>query len=71
MLMSVLSVLMIKCWRNLRIMLLLTKFSKAPEVMFIDNRQEYSSSELQRLLKEKGIEHDASMPYIPQQNGSA
>jgi len=36
-----------------------------------DNGSEYQSSELQSFLSEKGIRHEKSAPYTPQQNGVA
>ena len=39
--------------------------------MRIDNGGEYTSRELEDYLKKKGIKHETSVSYFPQQNGVA
>ena len=41
------------------------------KILRTDNGKEYVSNEFQEFLKTKGIIHERSTPYVPQQNGRA
>ncbi|KRY42280.1 Copia protein [Trichinella spiralis] len=48
-----------------------TKFGRNPVTLRTDNGREYVNQRLRNFLGEKGIEHQFSAPYTPQQNGVA
>ncbi|OUC43869.1 integrase core domain protein [Trichinella nativa] len=48
-----------------------TKFGRNPVTLRTDNGREYVNQRLRSFLREKGIEHQFSAPYTPQQNGAA
>uniref|UniRef100_A0A5S6Q1M4 Integrase catalytic domain-containing protein n=1 Tax=Trichuris muris TaxID=70415 RepID=A0A5S6Q1M4_TRIMR len=48
-----------------------TRFGRHPATFRTDNGREYVNQELQEFFKRKGIEHQFSAPYTPQQNGVA
>ncbi|KRZ49861.1 Retrovirus-related Pol polyprotein from transposon TNT 1-94 [Trichinella nativa] len=48
-----------------------TKFGRNPVTLRTDNGREYVNQRLRNFLREKGIEHQFSAPYTPQQNGVA
>ncbi|KRX50952.1 Retrovirus-related Pol polyprotein from transposon TNT 1-94 [Trichinella murrelli] len=48
-----------------------TKFGRNPVTLRTDNGREYVNQRLRNFLREKGIEHQFSAPYTPEQNGVA
>ncbi|KRZ71003.1 Retrovirus-related Pol polyprotein from transposon TNT 1-94 [Trichinella papuae] len=48
-----------------------TRFGRNPVTLRTDNGREYVNQRLRNFLREKGIEHQFSAPYTPQQNGVA
>ncbi|KRX14101.1 Retrovirus-related Pol polyprotein from transposon TNT 1-94 [Trichinella nelsoni] len=48
-----------------------TKFGRNPVTLRTDNGRQYINQRLRNFLREKGIEHQFSAPYTPQQNGVA
>lgn len=51
--------------------LLETETGRKIKAVKTDNGREYISTALEDYLQEKGIKHNISMPYTPQQNGEA
>lgn len=54
-----------------RLNLLQTQKDKKIKVIRTDNGKEYVNEQLGSYLRDKGIKHEHSMPYTPQQNGEA
>jgi hypothetical protein len=54
-----------------QIQLLETETGRSVKAIRTDNGREYVNKELSSYLADKGIRHDTTMPYTPQQNGEA
>ena len=48
-----------------------TKFGRKQAILRTDNGKEYVTNELKKYLRKKGIQHQLTVPYTPQQNGVA
>lgn len=48
-----------------------TKFGRKPKIVRSDNGKEYVNAELEQLYQDEGIETQYTIPYNPQQNGTA
>ena len=51
--------------------LMFNRFGRKPIALRMDNGQEYMSNDLEDFLRKKGIEHQFTVAYTPQQNGVA
>lgn len=51
--------------------LLYNKSGRYPNIIRYDNGGEYTSTEVEQYLKNKGIEHQLTVPQSPSQNGVA
>lgn len=51
--------------------LVVNKFGRAMKVLRSDNGGEFCNGDMDRYLASRGIEHEVTAPYTPQQNGKA